>query len=111
MLKVLDKPSMTFTDQRLKTRSLQLEMVQDMGEGLDQIIRWRNKPLSFVSMIIFVLVTYYIELWMVPLAIGLLLLYSVSIEEKAVDFNSEKNYSTCFNTQNHFVCLFVCSFV
>ncbi|XP_063688692.1 multiple C2 and transmembrane domain-containing protein 1-like isoform X2 [Bolinopsis microptera] len=60
----------------VKRITAQLEMVQDMGEGLDQIIRWRNKPLSFVSMIIFVLVTYYIELWMVPLAIGLLLLYS-----------------------------------
>ena len=56
----------------------QLEMVQDLGEGLDQIIRWRSKPLSFVCMIIFVVVTYYIELWMVPLVLGLLLLYSVS---------------------------------
>ncbi|KAL5271451.1 hypothetical protein ACHWQZ_G001920 [Mnemiopsis leidyi] len=60
----------------VKRITAQLEMIQDLGEGLDQIIRWRSKPLSLVSMIIFVLVTYYIELWMVPLALGLVLLYS-----------------------------------
>ena len=56
----------------------QVAMVQDISEGLDDIFRWRSMPKSLVSMIIFVVGVLYVELWMAPLALGLLLLYNVS---------------------------------
>ena len=56
----------------------QVAMVQDISEGLDDIFRWRSMPKSLVSMIIFVVGVLYVELWMAPLALSLLLLYNVS---------------------------------
>ena len=63
---------------RYNIKYAQVEMLQDMGEGLDNIIRWRTKPVSLFSLLIFVLFVYHVELWKIPHALGLLLLWNVS---------------------------------
>ena len=53
-------------------------MVQDISEGIDDIFRWRSKPKSLISMIVFIVGVLYVELWMAPLALCLVLIYNVS---------------------------------
>jgi len=76
IMKEATKFDISLLQRDVKRITAQVEMLQDVGEGLDNIIRWRSKPLSLFSMVVFVFGVYYVELWMVPLILGLLLLYS-----------------------------------
>ena len=80
-MKIIPNPVNDILDKIMRSfiELYQVEMLQDMGEGLDNILRWRSKPVSLFSMIIFVLFVYYIELWMVPLSLGMLLLWNVRV--------------------------------